>query len=239
MTDEFGKADDPGQDGQDFGQTPGDDNTGATENKGYSSDELEALRRRDEAAQAHIPQLETENRELRDKVMELEQSLESATTIDEALDRISTREKGQGSTLDPDAVTQIVDSVLEQRTTQAKQDSNWESVQAQLTETYGDWKTADAKVQERAQELGIDLADASQMAKRSPVAFMELFAPSTSTTPDTSSGVRSAGSGQTVVGSTTSGTRDHAYYSQLRKDNPIQYWKIDTQMQMRRDLYSD
>ena len=243
MTNEFGKPDDTGQDnndGTDFGQTPGDDNTSATDNKGIDSAEFEALRKRDEAAQAHIPNLESENAELRDKLTDLESKLASATTIDEALDRISNNREGNSDNLDASTVTQIVEQVLEQNQTQAKQDSNWTSVQNTLTESYGDWKTADAKVQERAMELDIPLQDATTMAKNNPKAFLQLFTPQGSTNTDSSSGVRSGGSGQTVAGTTNTGnTRDHNYYKQLRKDNPILYWKTDTQLQMRRDLYNN
>lgn len=243
MTTEFGKPDDTGQnenEGTTFGQTPTHDQGGATDNIGMTADQIEALRRRDEAAQAHIPKLESENDELRDRLAELETKLASATTVDEALARIANNgEQSQAPSLDQNAVTQIVDQVLTQKQTQVTSENNWNQVQSTLTETYGDWGTADAKVQERARELDISVQDATAMARNNPKAFLQLFVPQGTTTTDRSAGVRSGGSGQTVAGNNTAGTiRDHAYYAKMRRDNENQYWKLDTQLQMRRDLYS-
>lgn len=244
MTTEFGTPTDSGQnenEGTTFGQTPGETQAGATDNQGMSSEQLEALRIRDAAAQAHIPQLESENNELRDRLAALETKLASATTVDEALARIANNsEKDQVQSLDQDAVTQIVDQVLTQKQTQAASESNWTTVQTKLTQTYGDWNTADAKVQERCQELDISLQDATAMARNNPNAFMQLFIPKT-TSIDSSAGVRSGGSGQTVAGvynASADTIRDQQYYSNLRKENKNLYWKTETQLQMRKDLYS-
>ena len=246
MTDSFGNSDDTGEEnkeGTNFGQTPGDESSSATDNKGTASDDLEALRLRDQNAQALIPTLQSENSELRDKVIELERQLASATTIEEALDRISNNGGTDEATgLDAQAVTQIVDQVLVERTNTQLQDSNWQVLQQKLTDIYGDWKTADAKVTERARELDISLQDATQMAKNNPKVFGQLFLPATYTTnTNSSSGVRSGGSGQTVAGAlnaSASTLRDAAYYSKLRRENPAEYWKTETQLQYRRDLFS-
>jgi hypothetical protein len=241
MTTEFGKTGDSGQneDGTNFGQnTEGDQTSGSTENQGIAPDELEALRTRDAAAQAHIPQLESENEDLRNKLLAAEDKLANATTIDEALDKISNNGDSEGLT--PDAVTQIVDQVLTQKQTEAASELNWNTVMGKLTETYGDWATADAKVQERAAELDITLTDATAMARNNPKAFLQLFSPTGTTNTDRSSGVRSGGSGQSVGDvSSSEGIRDATYYSKLRKENPNLYWKTETQLQLRRDLYSD
>lgn len=242
MTDEFGKVGDSDQgltptEGNNFGQTPGDDTPGDTDNKGMTSEELEALRQRDEHAQKHIPTLERENSELRDKIAELEDKLSSATTIDEALDRI--RNKGEGEQLRPDDVAKMVESVLEQKQTESTQESNWTKVQNKLTEVYGDWKTADAKVQARAQELDIQLQDASTMARKNPTAFMELFVPKEAANIAGTGSVRSGGDGQKSPGTTASGeVRDQAWYSKLRRENPNKYWSVETQAQYRRDVFN-
>jgi hypothetical protein len=241
MTTEFGKVDDNDQnnnEGTNFGQTPDGDNLGATENKGLTPQELEALQTRDAAAQAHIPTLESENSELRDEVVRLQGELANATTLDGVLDKISNRSSGTQA-IDQTTITQIVDRVLTQKQTQANSDANWNHVQNTLTETFGDWKTADTKVQERALELDIRLADANVMARNNPKAFLQLFNPQTSTNTDRSSGVRSGGSGQTVAGTTTTGnTRDQAFYNKLRRENPKAYWSVETQAQYRRDVHN-
>lgn len=237
MTTEFGMVDDINQnDGQTFGQNPDDDNHGATDDKGITPAELEALRIRDAAAQAHIPDLESENAQLRDTLVELEAKLVSATTLDSVLERITNKGKPV-QTLDPAAVTQIVDQVLTQKQTKAAQDNNWNSVYTALTTVYGDWKTADAKVRERAQELDIALDDATTMAKNNPKAFLQLFNPTTHA--PNPGGVRSGGAGQTVPSRTLTGeTRDAAWYKKLRRENPKAYWSVEVQAQYRRDMHN-
>lgn len=241
MTTEFGKSGDTGQkedEGTNFGQTLDDGKVDdATENKGLTPEEIEALRTRDTAAQQHIPELESENKELRDEVVKLQDELANATTLEGVMERISSGGKDQA--IDATVVTQIVDRALQQRQTEDKQESNFETVVATLTKTYGDWKTADTKVQERALELDIKLEDATTMARNNPKAFLQLFNPQTTTTTDQSSGVRSAGSGQTVVGEVTTGdTRDAAYYNNMRKTKPKLYWSVEMQAQYRRDIHN-
>ena len=239
-TDKFGTGDDTSQndEGSNFGDKSGDDSTGATGDQGITPEELEALRKRDGAAQAHIPELESENKELRDKVGELETNLTNATTMDEVLDRISTAGGSSDGNLDASTVSQIVGKVLDQRQTESKQKSNWTEVKAKLTDIYGDFKTAQTKVEERAMELDIEVDDATLMARNNPKAFLKLFAPIETTNADSSSSVRSGGSGQqTVAVTTNTGDRDAAYYSELRKKNPKEYWSLKTQAQYRRDIH--
>lgn len=241
MTKEFGTVDDNDQnknDGTNFGDTlPADDNGGTEGDQGITTEELEALRTRDAAAQAHIPGLESENKDLRDKVVELETSLTNATNLKDVLEGTSNK----GDQLTADAVTQIVANTLDQKQTQAKQDSNLESVWSALTTTYGDVKTADVKVQERAIELDIPLDDATTMARNNPKAFLNLFIPSTTAAPAGSAGVRSAGSGQNTVANTpiTGDVRDKAYYQKLRRENPKYYWSLEGQTAYRRDVHPD
>jgi len=237
MNEEFGKgADDQGnQDGKNFG---GED-TGTTGNdnaQGMTPAEIEALQTKSAAAQAHIEKLERENKEARDKVVELQDSLSKATTLDEALERI----QNQGDTQQPPAdeadVAQIVEKVLGQKQTQDTMDSNWTTVVNALVKDHGDWDTANLKVQERARELDISDKDASMMARQNPKAFLQLF--NQTTKPAPSSGSGETGQRTTFDGMTNTSDRDQAYYSKLRRENPNKYWSVDVQAQMRRDLFN-
>ena len=237
MTDqEFGKSgdDQAGQDGKNFGSNENAGTTGDTGNQGIDPVEYEALRKRDEAAQAHIERLERENAEARDKVVELEDGLSKATTIDEALARIADQGEGKQETVDPTDVAQIVKDVLSQEQTKDAKDSNWNTVVETLTKTFGDWDAADLKVQERAKELDISLKEATAMAQQNPKAFLQLF------NTQSQQAARSSGTegiGQRGVGSTGE-VHDQAYYSKLRKERPNHYWSVDVQAQMRRDLFN-
>jgi hypothetical protein len=106
-----------------------------------------------------------------------------------------------------------------------------------LTNTYGDWKTADAKVQARANELGVTLDEAAAMARKSPKAFLELFVPKGTTSNAASSGGTGV-TGQRSAPVTGTNVRDKAFYTNLRKTDPRKYWSVDVQAQMRRDLFS-
>ena len=240
---EFGTGGDSAQDeGKNFGQAEGGKTNTGEGTQGIDPVEYEALRKRDEAAQAHIAKLESENAEARDKVTELEKSLTSATTIDEALARIANQGEGQGQqSIDPTDVAQVVREVLGQEQTKSKQETNWSNVQSTLNKEFGDWETADRKIMERCSELDLTPAEATQMAKNSPKAFMDLFVPkaqaATSAKPGSSTGTGEMG--QRGVAPSGTEVRDKAYYQNLRRTNPNKYWSIETQAQYRRDLFSD
>ena len=225
-----------GNEGTAFGQEPnGETNTDGNQN-GIDLAEYEALRRRDEHAQQHIPRLESENAELRDRVAELEAQLASATTLDDALARIANQ--GEGQAIDRTDVAQVVREVLGQTQTEEKMDNNWNSVVADLTKKYGEWKSADAYVQERSRELDISLEEATKMAKNNPIAFRSLYnldAPAAS--PNPAGSVGAGAQGQRGISSAPGTVRDKAYYSNLRKNDPNKYWSVDVQAQMRRDLF--
>lgn len=242
MSNQFGTPGDSGQDeGKNFGQADdGKTNTGQG-NQGIDPAEYEALRKRDENAQAHIERLERENAEARDKVVELEGKLSSATTIDEALARIANQGEGQQTTVDPTDVAQVVREVLGQEQTKSKQESNWNTVQSKLNETFGDWATADKKIMEKCSELDLTPAEATQMAKNSPKAFMNLFVPQAANTAARAGSSTGTGDmGQRHTATQDAGeVRDKAWWNNLRRTNPNKYWSVDMQAQMRRDLFSD
>lgn len=242
MDNQFGKGGDSAQDeGNNFGQADGDKTNVNRGNQGIDPVEYEALRKRDENAQAHIARLERENAEARDKVVELEKQISNATTLDEALARIANQGDGQqGQTLDQADVAQVVRQVLGQEQTKSKQESNWNTVQATLNKTFGDWKTADAKIIERCGELDLTPAEATQMAKNSPKAFMDLFVPQAANTSARAGSSTSTGEmGQRGAVNSQGETRDKAWWNNLRRTNPQKYWSVDMQAQMRRDLFSE
>lgn len=240
---QFGTGDDSSQntnEGTNFGDTAGENNTGATGTQGITVDELLELQTRDVAAQAHIPVLEGENAGFRERITELESQLANSTSIDDALARIANKGTDDSTQLDTGAVTQIVDRVLAQKQSETTRNSNWNQVQSDLTELYGDWPTADAKVKARSVELGMSLQDATTMAQVNPKAFLQLYVQQAPANADSSSGVRSGGAGQSVAsGTVTSNTRDAAYYNDLRKKNPREYWKTSTQLQYRKDVHGE
>lgn len=238
MDQQFGTPGDTGQqhDGTTFGQS-GDDKAQNTPSVEITEADLTALRTRDDAAQVHIPKIESENAELRDTVTQLQADLAKASKFDDVMERIS----NQPGPVEPVKVDteQLADAVgqrLDAKAAIAVQDSNWTAVVGKLTEKYGEWELVDREITTRAVELGMSTTDATNLAKQSPDAFYQLFLPQAI---PSAPGASSASAGQGQVGSTPSSgeVRDAAYYSKLRRENPNLYWKVETQAQYRRDVH--
>jgi chromosome segregation ATPase len=233
MTDEFGKAGDPGQEGF----TQGSTETITVENMGgidITPGELAELRKRDVNAQEHIPRLEDENAQLRSRMAEIEAQLEGSATMQDVLNRIENRSE-DGVTLDADAVAQQVEQRLHAKAMEEAQSTNWEKVLGQLKEHHGSLEQVDQHVATKAKELGMDLTEATQLAKRSPDAFMKLYAAEGSVAPQ--QGSASAAGQQTSLTTPHGEVRDKAYYDKMLRENPKKYWKVDTQAALRRDVY--
>lgn len=242
MAEEFGKPDDTGQKPQDtsFNQSPSD-NDGSEGGADISKEELDALRKRDDHAQPHITQLESKNDELRTQVAELENDLASAATIDSVLERIQNK-PGEDSKVAPGDVADLVVDRLQEKARKELEDNNWATVVSQVTEHYGEWDKGNEAIQAAAAGHNMTPAEASQLARKSPSAFAELFLQK-----------EQSPGGQQSIASTalrttnneplpgSPGKRDHAYYEARRKSkSPAmrdQYWSTDEQAQLRRDLH--
>lgn len=244
-TDQFGKSGDPAQsednEGNNFGNQSQSDQTEPTETRGQiTSEELAALQKRDVNAQQHIPQLESENESYKAKIAELEADLSKATTMQDVLDRMSNPAAGEGESLNADAITLLVDNALNQKEVKSVMEANWASVETKLTETYGDWKTAVTKVDAKAAELGMTGGEATTLAEKNPKAFLQLFDVQDGSNTDNSTGVRTGGDGvkSTVADRISNdGVQDAAFYRNLLKTNPREYWKEATQIAYRRDVH--
>ena len=138
--------------------------------------------------------------------------------------------------INPDAVAEQVEQRLQQRTAERVAQDNWSDVYARLTETYGEWNKANDEVERRCSELRMSTQEATDLAKRSPSAFYELFLPKAGT--PSQSSAASATSKQTSMPQTETTESDiKEYYKKLRKENPNKYWSPEVQAQYRRDLY--
>ena len=238
MDQQFGASDDSAQqhDGTTFGQSSDDSSQGAP-GVDITDADLTALRTRDDAAQVHIPKIESENAELRDTVTQLQADLAKASKFDDVMERISNQpgsEKPQE--VDTDSLADAVGQRLDARATVEKQDSNWAEVLGKLTDKYGEFALVDREITTRASELGMTPADATNLARQSPEAFYGLFLSQTQpSTPGASSA--SASQGQTGTGTNSGDVLDAAYYAKMRRENPNLYWKVETQAAYRRDVH--
>jgi hypothetical protein len=234
MTEQFGSAGDPSQEGftSEGSQDPsGQEGAGI----GITPDELAELRKRDVNAQEHIPRLETENSTLRQQLAEAEAKLEGSATMQDVLNRIENRSDVSASSIDPDAVAQQVEQRLQAKAREETQSKNWEKVLGQLKEQHGSIENVDIHVANKANELGMDLSTATQLAKTSPDAFMKLYASDGQPAPQ--QGTASAAGQQTSLTTPHGEVRDKAFYDKMMHENPKKYWKDETQAALRRDVY--
>lgn len=134
----------------------------------------------------------------------------------------------ENTTLDPSKLEELIHKTLDQRTQAQIAADNVRKVDAHLSETYG--TEAGKTVQAKAQELGLSVDYLKGIAEQSPDAFFNLMGtpkPQQSSAPPKGSVNAMAAQG--------SGDRTYAYYRNLRKENPSQYYKASVQQQLMKD----
>ncbi len=238
MTDEFGKSGDAGK--QDSFTADGSgEQSGTPSDATITPEDLNELRKRDVNAQTHIPQLQGENATLREQLADMQAKLDGSATLEEVINRIENRsdDSGSSTTLSADEVATQVEARLQLRATETKQDSNWNTVWGKLEELHGSKENIDKYVVSQSASLGMTTDEATLLAKNSPDAFMRLFTAEGTAAPQ--QGVVSANPQQTLTNAGTSGAHDKAYYDEMLKKQPRKYWKAETQMQLRRDVYGE
>lgn len=127
-------------------------------------------------AQEHIARLEQENASLRGVAQKVD-------TLEQVLARLETG-KGSDNSLAPKVEDQekLVLSVLERREAANREEGNRKTVLSALKEKFGD-KTNDALAQ-KANDLGMSVADLGALAARSPKAVLEYFKVESKGTPN-------------------------------------------------------
>lgn len=179
---------DPQKKEQGFSSLITDDNP---DNKKTTTDvNIDEVLRRDRHAQEHIKRLEQERKEDRERLARLESELARAKTVDDLMERMrqGNNYKSEGEptsraddkqTIDVDALVsatsqQVLNKLTEKEILDAEQ-RNLVSVLNALEQKHGSKATADTKVEQRAQELGLTVEDLARTARRSPKAFFELM----------------------------------------------------------------
>ena len=128
-----------------------------------------------------------------------------------------------------DDLKSLVEKTLTEREAAQTVEQNLSQVTKQLQEDYG--TEANAKVQERAKELGVSLARMEELAKESPTAFFSLLGGVKKPLPSMTQGsIRTEG-----VSQKNAGVRDWAYYQKLRRENKALYYTPQIQRQLFED----
>lgn len=188
--------------------------------------DVESARKKIENADEHIRRIEEENAQMREE-------LQKAKTLDDVLKAMNTNTPGtQNQTNSPS--TEDVASLVERMLTNSKQEEiatrNLEIADKEIKKIYGE--KAKDMFQSKAQELGLGVKTLTELAAKSPTAFLKLF--DNRTQDQVASSNKGTQSNLSIPdGEPKQGT--YAYYQKMRKDNPSLYSSAKVQQKMMED----
>jgi hypothetical protein len=183
--------------------------------------------------------------ELRGDFLALKESRDEGASVKAMLDQFKAEmlnntnrnstddDQGNKPVYDPNEVKSLMSqTILEHEKTQ-RENANFNKVDQKLRETFGG-NYANA-LKKEIDALGLTVAEADALAKRSPEAFFRTFGLNQQQTqsfdaPMRSSDRRSDTFSPQVV------KRDNAYYQKLKKENKALYYEPKTQNQMIKDI---
>ena len=141
----------------------------------------------------------------------------------------STTEGNTKPTLSEEDLKSLVEQTLNQREIDSTVSNNLKLVDEELEKSYG--TEAQAKIQEKAQELGMSMERIKEIAAESPNAFFALIGePKKTFSPMVQGSVRTEG-----VNMQASAERDWSYYQKLRRENRNLYYTPKIQQQLMED----
>lgn len=179
-------------------------------------------------ADKHIKRLETELEEVR-------ADLRARLSVEEALSKLTTTSRDDNqepdrsgnpnvTALTAESIQAIIDAELNKRSQQSQIQRNQEYVVSKLKETWGD--DYQSKLRQRAKELNLGTDFLSSLAQTQPDAFLAIVGTPKVTNPNQ----HVPPSGRT--GTFPSNEKNWAYYSKLRREQPLVYHSKQTQKEM-------
>lgn len=185
-------------------------------------------------AQNHIATIEQENEEFRNKMEQQESEYRGSQAVLDALEQRNTpsqKEPTSSNSSDEEAVRNLVEQVVEQKSTEQKKADNIKKANQRATEMYGD--KAKSKVEEAAASLNVSVDFLRQTASTSPAAFEKLVAENTQQGQNTMTGASPQPSNvNTQAMPKHDGEKNFAYYNKLRKENPSAFKSVAVQKEM-------
>jgi hypothetical protein len=204
-------------------------------------------------ADRFIEQLKNENAGIR-------QELSTRQTLEELMDKVSSRERvpestntghnqsqgggdgqnGASKAFTEEDIARLVEERLSASEKARVHTANLETVQKALVASFGSDYVTHLKA--KASELGVSEEYLNTMAKETPKAFLKLVevdgAPKGTTpalfSPPATHGLPSSNK----QGFTPTGNRKQSWYEDLRKRNPTEYWSPATQNRMHQEALS-
>ncbi len=189
---------------------------------------IEDLAKGKQEADAHIVQLENENKVTRDQMAALDADKDKQATIADLIATVKEANKQEPSednqTTDEDLSKKIRAILTSDRDSETKDTNRAKANQAVLDKVKGDVEAAKSYVAEKAKEHGMSVPELQSLGETSPSAFHKLM----ETSPSTGTSSVSALSG-TVPGKQGDNVIDghftKAYYDNLKKEmGGSEYW---------------
>jgi len=152
-------------------------------------DSAEAVLKAMPDAQKHISTLEGELQTIKSEKEAMQAKLDSMFNVDQSLQNVARRESEQtrpvSKELDEQTIMELVTRQLQEKESLALMKSNQHSVVEALSSKFGD--KAEEVYQNKARELGMDVATLNSIAGNHPKAVLAYFASQGASTPKTTS----------------------------------------------------
>lgn len=183
----------------------------------------------------HISTVESENLKLRQDMADIQAKLDNSAQIEEALERIQTNQhdSNQDTALDEDALINRLKASIATDNSQKTKQQNFDEVAGEFTKQFGA-DAADEKVRQLAADNSLTFDDIVELARKSPDAVYRMAGL------NVNRNVQGTPSRSTHVGfnneddGTSAKARALSDFAKMRKENPKQYWKADTQKEFRK-----
>ena len=211
------------------------------EAKGENWRDPETLAKGKLEADGYIKTLEDQLNQMREDIKkqdyqaqileQLQNKATDSTTVETATpnNNGSTETQNTTASLSENDLESLVEKTLVKREKDSVVKQNLSQVDQELVNSFG--TEAEAKVREKAQELGMSMERLRDIASESPTAFFSLIGqPQKTFNPMVQGSVRTEG-----VNMQASNVRNWQYYQSLRRENPNQYYTPKVQQQLMQD----
>lgn len=190
------------------------------------------------SADQHIAKLEAEAKERNATLAELQQKAEGAASVEEILKALSGSQTEGKETPAPTLDEQSIDEIITRRLSEQERSriakANLKSANDAVVNALGDLTAAQTAVNKKAQQIGMTAAELAGIAAKSPSAFLQIMGidkPS-SDKPAPVKGTVNPEAVQNAEGTGGPKPGTHAWYQNLRKENPSAYFSAKVQNQM-------
>lgn len=176
------------------------------------------------ASQEFIGKLKQENEQFRS---ELDKRLSAEAVLKELKAGKENPDESPSSSVDPEAIEQLVDKRLEAKTRESRAKDNETKVQSMFREQFGE--KASEIVQRKAEELGVSKEQLRTLSQESPQAVLAMFGLASQPKANTPGRITSSVNTE-ALGSVGTKARTYDWYQNIRRTDPAQYTKLYPQM---------